>query len=167
MAADRFSLPRLSAAAALLAALAIGACTPLIDDRGWRPDDTAVAAIRPGVDNKESVARLLGTPSTVSNFDDRAWYYISARTERVAFQRDAITNQAVLIVNFDAAGNVTEVSRLDQADGKEVAMNPEKTPTLGNELTIWQQIFGNLGRFNAPSGGSTSAPMPGGTLPRN
>ncbi|TDP47942.1 outer membrane protein assembly factor BamE [Zavarzinia compransoris] len=167
MAADRSPLKHFPAVAAVLAALAIGACTPIVDDRGWRPDETAVSAIRPGVDNKESVARLLGTPSTVSNFDDRAWYYISARTERIAFQRDSVTNQAVLIVSFDAAGNVTEVSRLDQADGKEVAMNPDKTATLGNELTIWQQLFGNLGRFNAPSGGSTTAPMPGGTLPRN
>ncbi|MCF4164485.1 outer membrane protein assembly factor BamE [Zavarzinia compransoris] len=165
MAAKRFVPPKLTAAA-VLTALALGACAPVIDERGWRPDDVAVSAIRPGVDNKESVARLLGTPSTVSNFDDSSWYYISATTERVAFERDAVTDQAVLIIDFDPAGNVTEVSRLDQEDGKQVAMNPDRTPTLGNELTIWQQLFGNLGRFNAPSGGSSSAPLPGGTIGR-
>jgi outer membrane protein assembly factor BamE (lipoprotein component of BamABCDE complex) len=162
MAADRLPLLRLAGAAVVVASLGLGACTPIVDERGWRPDETAITSIRPGVDNKESVARLLGTPSTVSNFDDQAWYYISATTERVAFQRDQLTAQGVLIVNFDQAGNVTEVSRLDMEDGKQVAMNPDKTPTLGNELTIWQQLFGNLGRFNVPSDGGR-APLPGGS----
>lgn len=166
MAAERFNLPALAAVTALVAGLSVAACAPQIDERGWRPDETAIAAIRPGVDNKESVARLLGTPSTVSNFDDASWYYISATTERMAFKRDELTKQGVLIVNFDQAGNVTEVARLDTEDGQQIAMNPEKTPTLGNELTIWQQLFGNLGRFNAPSGGSSSAPLPGGTIGR-
>lgn len=166
MAVERFNLPSLAAVAAVVAGLSLGACAPQVDERGWRPDDVAVSAIRPGVDNKESVIRLLGTPSTVSNFDDQSWYYISATTQRLAFRRDELTNQAVLIVSFDQAGNVTEVSRLDTEDGKDVAMNPDKTPTLGNELTIWQQLFGNLGRFNSPAGGSSTAPLPGGTIGR-
>lgn len=166
MAAARFNLPQLTAVAAIVAGLALGACTPLVEERGWRPDEVAVSAIRPGVDNKESVARLLGTPSTVSNFDDSVWYYVSATTQQEAFKRDEVTDQEVLVVNFDSAGNVTEVGRLNMDDGHQVAMNPDRTPTLGNELTIWQQLFGNIGRFNAPSGGSSSAPLPGGTIGR-
>ncbi|MFA5123287.1 outer membrane protein assembly factor BamE [Zavarzinia sp.] len=165
MAVARFTQP-IFAAAVLAAGLAVGACTPTIDERGWRPDETAITAIRPGVDNKESVARLLGTPSTVSNFDDSSWYYISETTQRVAFRREEVTDQGVLVVQFDQAGNVTEVSRLKAEDGKQVAMNPEKTPTLGSELSLWQQLFGNLGRFNAPNSGATSAPVPGGSIPR-
>lgn len=154
--------PFRGALAACVVALALPACTPLVEERGWRPDQDAVAAIRPGVDNKESVARLLGSPSTVANFDDRRWYYVAATTETEAFKRDQVTNQEIWVVNFDEGGTVTEVGHLGNDAGKVVAMNPDATPTRGNELTIWQQLFGNLGRFNSPVGTGKGAPIPGG-----
>ncbi|MEZ5830038.1 MAG: outer membrane protein assembly factor BamE, partial [Dongiaceae bacterium] len=65
-------------------ALTAAACTPRIDQRGNKPDDEQVVQINPGVDDKNRVAELIGTPSAISTFNDKTWYYISKRTETMA-----------------------------------------------------------------------------------
>jgi hypothetical protein len=35
--------------------------------------------------------------------------------------------------------------------------DPNETRTLGNELTVVQQLLGNLGRFNTPNDGFSDA----------
>ncbi|HEV8262594.1 MAG TPA: outer membrane protein assembly factor BamE, partial [Burkholderiales bacterium] len=69
----------------LALALTAAACTPRIDQRGNKPDEEQVVQINPGVDDKNRVAELIGTPSAISTFNDRTWYYISKRTETTAF----------------------------------------------------------------------------------
>ena len=66
------------------------------------------------------------------------------------------TEQLVLRVRFDAAGNVAAV---DKAGVEKVArINPEgdKTPTLGKERSFFEDLFGNIGSVGAVGqGGST------------
>src|SRR6201999_1104695 len=57
------------------------ACSPIIAQEGNVPDPDQVVQINPGVDDKNRVTQVLGSPSTVSSFQDRTWYYISRRTE--------------------------------------------------------------------------------------
>src|SRR4051812_46664964 len=61
--------------------LALAACSPTIQQEGNVPDPDQVVQINPGVDDKNRVTQLLGSPSSVSAFQDRTWYYISRRTE--------------------------------------------------------------------------------------
>ena len=60
---------------------------------------------------------------------------------------------------FDERDVVSDVVSYTEADGKPVEIVSRVTPTAGQELNILQQLFGNLGRFNAPP---TAAPGPGG-----
>jgi outer membrane protein assembly factor BamE (lipoprotein component of BamABCDE complex) len=130
-----------------LSALALGACAPTLDQRGNLPDPDDVLAIEPGVQSKEQVAQLLGTPSTVGTFDDKTWYYISKRTETTAFFTPDITDQQVLVVKFDAADVVEKVQLYSMDDAYEIEPVDRTTPTYGQKLTILQQLFGNIGRF--------------------
>ena len=82
----------LTAAATILAA-----CSPAIDQRGNLPDTDSVLAIQPGQSTKDEVIQLLGTPSTIATFSDQTWYYISKRTETVAFFSPDVVDQQVLI----------------------------------------------------------------------
>jgi outer membrane protein assembly factor BamE (lipoprotein component of BamABCDE complex) len=138
----------------LSATLALGllggtaACTPRIDQRGNKPDEDQVVQINPGVDDKIRVAELIGTPSTISTFDDRTWYYISKRTETIGFLDPQVTDQQVLAVTFDADGIVDSMRLYGQEDGRTIAYVDRVTPTEGKDLTVIQQLFGNLGRFN-------------------
>ncbi len=107
--------------------------------------------IRPGVTSQSQVASLLGSPSTRSSFDDRTWYYVNRRVEEQTFYNRELTNQDVVRVRFDETGTVETVDRYDVADAHDVAFNDDATPTGGNELNIFQQFIGNIGRFNPGS----------------
>jgi outer membrane protein assembly factor BamE (lipoprotein component of BamABCDE complex) len=135
-----------------LALTAIG-CTPRIDQRGNKPDEEQVVHINPGVDDKNRVAELIGTPSTISTFNDRTWYYISKRTETTAFLDPDVTDQEILAISFDESGIVQDMRIYGPEDGRTIAYVDRTTPTEGNELTLVQQLLGNLGRFN-PEGDS-------------
>ena len=112
-------------------------------------DPQAVASIRPGVDNKDSVESRLGSPSTIANFDKTTWYYISAEERNFMFHKPEITKEDVLAVKFDTDGLVSSIDHYDLKDGKDVAFVGRETPTKGKELTFLQQMFGNFGRISA------------------
>lgn len=150
------SLRRLLSAGLVVAILAgAAACTPRIDQRGNRPDEDQVVQINPGVDDKNRVAELIGTPSTVSTFDDRTWYYISKRTETTAFFDPEVMDQQILAITFSEDGIVDSMRLYGQEDGRTIAYVDRITPTEGKDLTFIQQMFGNLGRFN-PQGDDAS-----------
>jgi outer membrane protein assembly factor BamE (lipoprotein component of BamABCDE complex) len=136
------------AAVGLAAAVTLTACTPRIDQRGNKPDEEQVVQINPGIDDKNRVAELIGTPSTISTFNDKTWYYISKRTETTAFFDPDVVDQEVLAIQFDDSGIVQNMRVYGQEDGRQIAYVDRVTPTEGNELTIIQQLLGNLGRFN-------------------
>ena len=131
----------------LASVVALAACSPRIDQRGNLLDPDAVLAVQPGVQTKDQVAQLLGTPSTVATFDDKTWYYISKRTETTAFFPSDITDQQVLVVRFNDSNVVENVHIYGMDDAYEIEPVSRTTPTYGQKLTILQQLFGNIGRF--------------------
>jgi outer membrane protein assembly factor BamE (lipoprotein component of BamABCDE complex) len=130
--------------------MSLAACAPTIQQEGNVPDADQVVMINPGVDDKNRVNQLLGSPSAVSAFEDRTWYYISRRTEQTAFLDPEVVEQEVLAISFDAQNIVQDMKVYGLEHGRMVAMVDRVTPTHGNDLTIVQQVLGNLGRFNNP-----------------
>ena len=155
-------------AAAIGSGVMLGGCQAKILQHGNIPDEDQVVQIQPGQDDKNRVEQLLGSPSTTGIFDDDIWYYVSKRTSQTAFLEPDTIDQGVLAVTFDGQGIVQDLKVYDQGDGRLVAMIDRVTPTHGNELTIIQQMLGNLGRFNpggdqkvgptGTTGGGTSGP---------
>jgi outer membrane protein assembly factor BamE (lipoprotein component of BamABCDE complex) len=144
-----------------LVGLALAACQPTIDQRGNLPDKSKVADIEPGVTTKEMVSQILGTPSSVSTFSDKTWYYISRRTEQTAFFEPEVLDQQVVVVAFDDGGVVRDVQHLNLADSRPVDPSARETPSAGKELGFVEQLVGNLGKFN-PGGSATKAFKRGG-----
>jgi outer membrane protein assembly factor BamE (lipoprotein component of BamABCDE complex) len=132
----------------LASVAALAACSARIDQRGNLLDPDAVLAVQPGIQTKDQVAQLLGTPSTVATFDDKTWYYISKRTETTAFFQPDITDQQVLVVKFNDSNVVEKVQIYGMDDAYEIEPVSRTTPTYGQRLTILQQLFGNIGRFS-------------------
>ncbi|MEA3053782.1 MAG: hypothetical protein QOG72_2685 [Sphingomonadales bacterium] len=141
---------------AVAAALATGGCAKTQDLQGYIVDETLVSAVQPGIDNKDSVQNTLGRPTFTSTFDQNDWYYVSRRTKNFAYNFPRVSEQTVLHVRFDAAGNVASVERkgLEQV----VSIDPmrDKTPTLGRHKSIWDELFGNIGAVGAPGTGGPS-----------
>jgi len=142
-----------SSAAVLLLSLGLLACSPQVVQHGHTIEPANLARISPGQTSREEVARLLGSPSTIATFDEERWYYVSQRREIRSFYQNDITNQDVVTIVFDDRGVVTEVAQLDLDQAVDVEPSKDVTRTLGNELTIVEQLLGNIGRFGDPSSG--------------
>ncbi|KZB72870.1 MULTISPECIES: outer membrane protein assembly factor BamE [Thalassospira] len=131
-----------------LAVAFVAACSPRIATRGNAPEPEQLEQISVGESTKGDVTNILGSPSSVAAFDENVWLYISSVTETVAFFEPETVKQKVILISFDAANRVEILSEYDLEDGKPVIPTDRVTPTAGREITILQQLFGNLGRFS-------------------
>jgi outer membrane protein assembly factor BamE (lipoprotein component of BamABCDE complex) len=136
---------RLVAAAAAL--MLSGCFGYTLDQRGNLPEPEKVAAIQPGTTTKDQVVKILGSPSSASTFDDKTWYYISRKTEQVAFLQPKVLDQQVFIVAFDDNNVVRGVGHKTLADGENITPASGATPSPGRELSFLEQLIGNVGRF--------------------
>jgi outer membrane protein assembly factor BamE (lipoprotein component of BamABCDE complex) len=139
-------------AAAFIALAACGfaaSCTPSIDRRGYIPDETEQQALQSGVDTKSTVLSRYGSPSTIAPFDPNAWYYISDTKERRTYHKPVTTQRTVIAVKFDDKDVVSQIKTYSLADGRVVNYSDRTTPTRGRELSVIEQIFGNVGRGGA------------------
>jgi len=126
-------------------------CTPRIATRGNPLDPEILADIEPGEIAKDEIAEILGAPSTISVFDKgkiETWYYISERTETVAFFAPEIKQRKIVAMSFNEADVLQRIDKIGLEDGKLVEHIERTTPTAGNEMTVIDQVLGNLGRFN-------------------
>lgn len=143
----------LGACAALALATSLAACQARIDTRGYVPTAEDLERVKAGVQGREEVREILGTPSSASNFSDDRWYYISKKTSSVAFFQPKVLEQNVVVVEFDQDGFVKELHRLALEDGLVIDPVTRKTPAPGRELSFLEQLIGNVGKFNAPQRG--------------
>ena len=131
-------------------ALALSACAGARDHKGFVIDQTLADSIQAGVDNKESVTRTLGRPTFTGQFDPNEWYYVSRNTATLAFRDPKVTEQTVLRVRFDQAGNVTSVEKTGKETIAQVDPSNDKTPTLGRSRGFFEELFGNIGTISQP-----------------
>jgi len=142
-------------AALVLAVGLLSACTPVITVHGQALDPEDLQLVEVGHSTRNDVQQRLGTPSTSSVFSDKVWYYYSERVEQVAFFEPEVKERKITAVVFADNGRVENIASYTDADGKDVELVARVTPTAGNELTFFQQLFGNLGRFAKPEGTQT------------
>lgn len=141
---------RISAVAGILVlGAALAACSPQVSTIGNKPLATDLARIKPGEQTRSQVQEILGSPSSRSLYGEEVWFYIGGTREVVAFLKPEETERNVVAIAFDERGVVKEVRALGLDDGEEVAMSEKKTPTAGHNMTVVEQMVGNIGRFNA------------------
>jgi len=145
----------------LAACFAILACTPTLEVRGYVPNETAISKLKKGYDTRRNVARLVGSPSSVSTFESKTWYYISKRSEHLAFFEEKVLDQQVVAIDFDDSGKISDIRRYKMDDSRKIVLVGRVTPTRGRELGLLEQLFGNIGRFTSDSEGSVSSPTDG------
>ena len=150
-----------SAALALIGVgLLTSGCTRFTTRQGYVVDNTLIASVQPGVDNRDSVQGTLGRPSFVGQFDDKDWYYVSRMSKQLAFAAPKPTEQTILHVRFDDAGNVASVDREGLEQVASINPSDDKTPTLGRDRSFFKDLFGNIGTVNGRSQGGTTADNP-------
>ena len=132
--------------------------------RGNMVEDEDLRQITVGVSSRNDVQALLGSPSQTSTFDESEWFYIGAVTRQRPGRLLGVEDQQVVVIRFDPRGTVREIRRLGPDDGRDVAAVSRTTPSPGNERTLMQRLFGNIGRVGPGLGsqqGGPGAPGPG------
>jgi outer membrane protein assembly factor BamE (lipoprotein component of BamABCDE complex) len=139
---------RRAAFAAIAAGLLItSACAPILSHSGFQAIESDPRDVKAGIDTKSTVRGKLGSPSVASTFDPNLWYYVNQVKERVAFRRPRVVSRSVTAIAFDKDSEaVVSVNNYTLKDGKVVAYNGRETPTRGREMTILEQLLGNVGR---------------------
>jgi outer membrane protein assembly factor BamE (lipoprotein component of BamABCDE complex) len=145
-------------AAAGVALLAAGACSPLRGYQGYVIDSDLVNSVQVGVDNRQSVLATLGKPTLTSQFNDGEWYYVGRDTRNYAFNDPKPRTQITLRIRFDAQGNVAEVTRTGVEQVAQIDPTSKKTPTLGRKRGFFEDLFGNIGTVGAPGAGGPGGP---------
>ena len=144
-----------------LAALAPG-CAQLRSHQGYVVDADLVNSVQPGVDTRESVAKVLGQPSFRSQFGAGDWFYLSRNSKNYAFNKPHATDQLTMQISFAPNGTVTAVRRMGVEQVASVDMYGKTTPTLGKKRGFFQDLFGNIGTVGAGGVGGGDAGGGGG-----
>lgn len=134
---------------AALASGALVACAPIVRTHGYTPDQELLAQIAAGQDTRSSVEQKIGRPVTRSAFREDDWYYVSQSIRHYMWYAPEVTDRRVVAVKFDDNDVVSEINTYGVEDGRVVDLATDTTPTHGRELTIVQQVLGNLGRITA------------------
>ena len=72
-------------------------------------------------------------------------------TERYTYNKPQVSQRTVTEITFNKADDkVAAVRTLGLEDGRQIAMERRETPTRGRQLTILEQLLGNVGRGQLP-----------------
>lgn len=147
------------AAFAVLALAAVSAaCTPVVRRHGYVPEREPVTNIKPTEDTKSTVLTRFGHPSTSGVFETDTWYYITDVRQQLGYLRPESSARAIVAVRFDDEGVVDDVQTYTVADGRVVNVVRRETPTRGRELTLLEQLLGNVGRLPTDQLGQENLP---------
>jgi outer membrane protein assembly factor BamE (lipoprotein component of BamABCDE complex) len=128
-------------------AAGLSACAPIQSYSGFQTIESDPKDVKIGTDTKSTVRGRLGSPSATGTFDNDTWFYMNQMKSRVAFKRPEIIARNVTAITFDKDSEVVKsVNSYTLKDGKVIAFNGRETPTRGREMTILEQILGNVGR---------------------
>src|SRR5262245_43832164 len=129
-------------------AVLLTACSATVSHRGYLPRAQDLQKVQVGM-SKAEVEATLGSPSTTAtvNTTGDSYYYISSVVEQRAFLNPRETDRKVFAVRFNQSDQVESFASYALEDGQIINMNTRETPTAGKELTVLQQIFGNIGTF--------------------
>ncbi len=138
----------LSAGLILTATAVLAGCSRDIEHRGYQVRDQDMQKLQIGM-TKEEVRGALGSPSTTATvqYQGDSFYYISSRVKTSAFLENEELDRQILAVRFSQLNQVQSFGQYTLQDGRVIDMNSRETPSRGRELTILQQLFGNLGTF--------------------
>ncbi|WP_018979664.1 outer membrane protein assembly factor BamE [Saccharibacter floricola] len=152
-------------------ALLLSGCAPPIP-RGALIDKEDYSQLTPNTSTQSDALSTLGSPTTHATFNDNTWIYVSMTKDLVPLSHPAVDKQQVLVLNFDNRGVLRKMSILGRRDAIPVRMVNDKTPTPGTQISVIQELLGNVGRYNPMSsmgstfgggmgGGGMGGPMSG------
>jgi outer membrane protein assembly factor BamE (lipoprotein component of BamABCDE complex) len=143
-------------------AILVSGCTPITAYQGYQPIDVKPADVKVGDDSKQTVRVKLGSPTTVSTFEPNIWYYMNQVTDQFGAYAPRTRTREIVAISFDKdSEKVQAVNTFTTKDGRVIAFNNKETPTIGKELSIFDQLLSNLGANLLPRQDDDPGQRPG------
>ncbi|MEO1000479.1 MAG: outer membrane protein assembly factor BamE [Pseudomonadota bacterium] len=139
-------------ATAAASALLLAGCEATYRGHGYAPVAEELAGIQPGIDTQLDVIEQIGRPGGIGLVEDDAWYYVASTVEHMTYQEPKVVDRRIVVVLFDEAGTVEDVRQFGIEDGQVIDLVTRTTPTFGRELTVVQQLLGNILNIGAQAG---------------
>ena len=139
---------RLSACALSLF-LASAACSNLDRSHGYVPVEEDLEQIIVGIDTRETVADVVGRPTTSGILTDGGWYYVRSKFRAYGFRERKEIDREVVAISFDGDGVVENVERFGLENGNVVALSRRVTDSNIKGISFLRQLFGSIGNFTA------------------
>ncbi|MEM1384856.1 MAG: outer membrane protein assembly factor BamE [Pseudomonadota bacterium] len=127
--------------------LGLAGCAGVVRTHGYAPLDEQVAEIQVGIDTRGSVRRKIGRPGADGVFTNDGWYYVATQIEHKTYNDPKVISRRIVAVTFDDTDIVNGVNFYGLEDGRVIDLQTRTTPTFGRQLTVLQQILGNIGNI--------------------
>ena len=132
----------------LVLGASLAACTANFRNHGYVPLEEDLAGITVGVDTRDTVAELVGTPSSAGVLNESGYYYVRSRVKHFAWQKPEVVERQVVAVSFTDAGIVENIGRYSLQDGAVVPLARRITRN-GQDVNFIKKLLANVGRFSA------------------
>ena len=134
---------------ALAVVLGASACSPIFSNHGYVPNEQDLSLVTVGIDDRDSVLRLVGRPSSSGLMTDGAYFYVADRRRTFGPRAAEVIDREIVAISFDDAGSVANIERFGLEDGNVVALSRRVTETGVRRSGFLRQLFGNLGNLGA------------------
>jgi outer membrane protein assembly factor BamE (lipoprotein component of BamABCDE complex) len=131
-----------------LSLFVLAACSATYNNHGFVPPEDELAAIRIGVDTRETLSENIGVPTASGVMRDEAWFYAAYRVRNFAYRAPDIFERQIVAISFSDGGTVTNVERFGLEDGRIVQLSRRVTESSVQDVGFLRQILSNFGRIN-------------------
>lgn len=130
-----------------LSFIGLSACATIYRDHGYVPTDDELAEIVVGVDSRDSVADVVGVPSTAGVLDNSGYYYVKSKVRHLGALRPKEVEREVLAISFSDTGIVQNIERFSLQDGKVVQLSRRVTESSVRDNTFLRQLLSSIGNI--------------------
>ncbi len=125
----------------------LGACAATYVNHGYVPADSELSQIKLG-ETKADVQKVIGPPSAEGMQQGDAWYYVQSRWRHMGPFAPHEVQRQVVAISFTPQGKVANIERFGLEHGEIVTISRRVTTSSVKGLTLLQQLFNDLGRFD-------------------
>ncbi len=134
---------------AVVALVALTACTTQYRNHGYAPTDAQLAEVLVGVDTRDTVADVVGPPTASGVLNEGGFFYVQSRFRLFGPLEPREVEREVVAIRFDSNDVVSNVERFGLENGRVVALSRRVTQDNVRDTTFIRQLLGSIGRFDA------------------
>ena len=125
-----------------------GACSPIYKNHGFVPPPEELDKIQVGVDTRDSVVEMIGSPSSSGVVQDSEFYYVASRIRHYGLKRPEVVSRELVAISFDQSDQVRNIEQFGLEDGYIIVLDRRVTGSSVENKGFLRQLLGNIGNFN-------------------